>query len=141
MSALFGMAIALVGLDVISGAVRFDFRNTHLLGGFHLVPLLIGTFVLPEILLQVETIRFSGDRGLWAHGIPNAKARLLAACFHYLICVGTWCRRNPVAIAFDVGRVLLHIHRTACFTNISSSWAWRSSNQNRRPFPATSSIG
>lgn len=56
-SALLGVAVAMVGLDVISGAERFDFGSVHLLGGFHLVPLLIGTFVLSEILLQAENIR------------------------------------------------------------------------------------
>jgi putative tricarboxylic transport membrane protein len=59
MSSFLGVAVAMVGLDVISGVSRYDFGNTHLLGGFHLVPLLIGTFVLSEIILQAERIRFS----------------------------------------------------------------------------------
>ena len=60
-SALMGIGVALVGIDIISGAERYHFGNVQLLGGFHLVPLLIGTFVVSEILLQAENFRHTGS--------------------------------------------------------------------------------
>lgn len=49
-----GIGLAIVGLDPMSGQMRFTFGNFDLMGGVSLVPLLIGMFALSEVLLQAE---------------------------------------------------------------------------------------
>lgn len=48
-SALFGFAIAMVGVDVISGAQRFTFGSAQLIGGIDFIPVAIGLFGLGEL--------------------------------------------------------------------------------------------
>lgn len=67
-----GMAIAVVGIDPISGFPRFTFGNLELLSGVSFVPLLIGLFGLSEVLEQMlsraellkNTVREGFDR-IW----------------------------------------------------------------------------
>ncbi|MEO1310399.1 MAG: tripartite tricarboxylate transporter permease [Pseudomonadota bacterium] len=61
-SAAFGILLAMVGLDVISGASRYDFGSVDLMGGLTLVPLLVGAFVVSEVIMQAEAVR-SGQAG------------------------------------------------------------------------------
>lgn len=49
-SALFGLFIASIGVDTISGTVRFTFGSETLLGGIEFVPALIGLFALSEVI-------------------------------------------------------------------------------------------
>lgn len=53
-SAFFGVLIAMIGLDPISGVERYTFGNFDLSNGVGLVPLMIGVFVLAEVLMQLE---------------------------------------------------------------------------------------
>lgn len=55
-SAAFGVLLAMVGLDVISGASRYTFGSVDLMSGFTLVPLLVGAFVVSEVILQAEAM-------------------------------------------------------------------------------------
>ncbi|MGO4890003.1 tripartite tricarboxylate transporter permease [Anaerobacillus sp. MEB173] len=54
-SALFGFAIAMVGVDVISGAQRFTFGSPELIGGIYFVPVAIGLFGIGELLYCIYT--------------------------------------------------------------------------------------
>ncbi len=56
-SAAFGVLLAMVGFDMVSGVSRYDFGIVDMMGGLGLVPLLVGTFVVSEILMQVEIMR------------------------------------------------------------------------------------
>ncbi|MGQ9371623.1 tripartite tricarboxylate transporter permease [Azospirillum sp. ST 5-10] len=49
-SLLLGLAFAMVGMDPVSGAPRFTFGITNLLGGLGLIPVLIGMFAISELL-------------------------------------------------------------------------------------------
>ena len=51
----FGLLLASVGMDPVSGMERFTFGSVNLMGGFELVAVIIGLFGLSEILLNVET--------------------------------------------------------------------------------------
>ncbi len=62
-SSLLGILIATVGLDPVSGSTRFDFDNVNLMSGFSLVPLLVGTFVISEVLIQAQRNAASGGTG------------------------------------------------------------------------------
>lgn len=53
-AAVLGVMISLIGLDPMSGAQRYTFDTTLLLGGISLIPLLIGMFALSEILIRAE---------------------------------------------------------------------------------------
>lgn len=53
-STALGIGLAVVGLDPMSGQMRFTFGVPDLMGGVSLVPLLIGMFALSEVLIQAE---------------------------------------------------------------------------------------
>lgn len=50
LGALFGLFIATIGMDAVSGAARFTFNSTNLMLGLNLVPVMIGLFGIPEVL-------------------------------------------------------------------------------------------
>ena len=62
LSAVSGILIAMIGLDFISGANRLTFGVTNLMSGLSLVPVLIGVFVVSEVLVQAETNAGKGRR-------------------------------------------------------------------------------
>ncbi len=55
MAAVFGLLIAMVGIDPVMGAPRFNFGITELLDGFDFVPVVMGIFGISEILLNAES--------------------------------------------------------------------------------------
>ena len=77
-SAAMGILLATVGFDPITATPRFTFGLYELTDGFHLVPLMIGIFVLGEVLTQVsdpldppEVVHAAGrDRLTWAEYRP-----------------------------------------------------------------------
>lgn len=54
LSTLFGAFIALIGLDPITGESRMTLDYLELESGLSLVPVLIGIFVVTEVLVQIE---------------------------------------------------------------------------------------
>jgi len=58
-AAAIGLFVATVGMDRISGSSRLTFGLTSFMGGFSIIPLLIGLFAIPEILDQVEKLATS----------------------------------------------------------------------------------
>ena len=57
-SVLFGIAMALVGFDPISGNLRMTFDQLPLMDGLPLVPALIGIFVVGEVFYRFDTKDF-----------------------------------------------------------------------------------
>ncbi|GAA0998017.1 tripartite tricarboxylate transporter permease [Acrocarpospora macrocephala] len=55
LSALFGFAIATVGIDLVTGQSRFTFGNPLLLGGIDMVPVTVGLFAIGEVLYSIYT--------------------------------------------------------------------------------------
>nr|MBA5588306.1 tripartite tricarboxylate transporter permease [Anaerobacillus isosaccharinicus]QOY38585.1 tripartite tricarboxylate transporter permease [Anaerobacillus isosaccharinicus] len=53
-SGVFGLAIALIGTDILTAYPRYTFGITSLESGISLVPALIGMFSLSQVLIQVE---------------------------------------------------------------------------------------
>lgn len=53
-SAVLGVMVSLIGTDPITATERYTFGSYDLLGGIGLVPLMIGIFVLGEVLTQIE---------------------------------------------------------------------------------------
>jgi len=54
MSALLGMLLSWVGLDLINGQSRFTFGNMELNDGIGVIPLVMGLFGISEVLLELE---------------------------------------------------------------------------------------
>jgi putative tricarboxylic transport membrane protein len=54
LSTSIGLLVACVGLDPMSGAQRYTFGSSDLLGGVSLIPVLIGLFALSEVMVQAE---------------------------------------------------------------------------------------
>ena len=54
LSTLFGAVIALIGEDIITGQFRMTMGIDELESGMALVPLLIGVFVISEVIIQAE---------------------------------------------------------------------------------------
>lgn len=53
-SAIFGLLLATIGLDLVYGTDRFIFGSTNLMGGLNFIAVLIGLFALPEIFSYVH---------------------------------------------------------------------------------------
>ncbi len=56
LSTLFGVIVAMIGLDIISNEPRLTMGYNELEEGLALVPLLIGVFVISEIIIQAEKL-------------------------------------------------------------------------------------
>jgi putative tricarboxylic transport membrane protein len=52
----FGVLLAMVGLDIMSGTVRFTFGNIRLMSGLGLLPVLLGLFAVEVVLTRVYKI-------------------------------------------------------------------------------------
>lgn len=81
MAGAFGLMLALVGIDPISGAARLTFGSTALLDGFHFLPVAIGLFGIAEVLISLErTIRAvpmaTRLRDLWPRAADFAVTRI-----------------------------------------------------------------
>ncbi|MFP7572100.1 tripartite tricarboxylate transporter permease [Marivita sp. S2033] len=50
LSALAGLLLATIGLDLIYGTNRFTFGNPNMMGGLNFIAVLIGLFAIPEII-------------------------------------------------------------------------------------------
>lgn len=54
MGGFIGLFIATIGIDSMSGKMRFTFGNTYLIGGISFIPILIGLFAFAQVLQSVE---------------------------------------------------------------------------------------
>ncbi|SDE07494.1 tripartite tricarboxylate transporter permease [Limimaricola pyoseonensis] len=53
LSAMLGLLLATVGLDLVYGTNRFTFGDPSLMGGLNFIAVLIGLFAIPEVLAMV----------------------------------------------------------------------------------------
>ncbi|MFB0508787.1 MAG: tripartite tricarboxylate transporter permease [Thermodesulfobacteriota bacterium] len=54
MSGVFGLILACVGIDAVSGEARFTFDNIYLLDGFGFIGVAVGLFAVAEVLVNLE---------------------------------------------------------------------------------------
>ncbi len=52
----FGLFLATIGMDPVTGFPRFTFGNIQMLNGLSIIPVLIGLFAVAEALIQLEDI-------------------------------------------------------------------------------------
>jgi len=55
LSAVLGLLIAQIGIDLVLGAPRFTFGQMELLDGFGIVPVVMGLFGIAEIMINAES--------------------------------------------------------------------------------------
>jgi len=53
---LLGLTIAMIGMDPVSGNLRFTFGQSSMITGVGLIPVLVGLFAMPEVFAQTENI-------------------------------------------------------------------------------------
>lgn len=53
LSAMLGLAISTIGIDITTGYPRFTFGNINLMGGISFIPVMIGLFGLSEVLKNI----------------------------------------------------------------------------------------
>lgn len=53
LSAMLGLLLATIGMDLIYGTHRFTFGNPNMMGGLNFIAVLIGLFAIPEIIGMV----------------------------------------------------------------------------------------
>lgn len=51
---LLGLFIATIGIDAMSGAMRFTGDSVYLMGGISFIPILIGLFAFSQVLISIE---------------------------------------------------------------------------------------
>jgi len=68
-SALLGVLISTIGIDITTGYPRFTFGNIELMGGIEFIPAMIGLFGISEVLKNIER----GSSGL---GVPTIKEKM-----------------------------------------------------------------
>lgn len=56
-AAVLGFLVATVGQDVIHGSSRFTFGIPEMTGGFHILPIMVGLFTIPEIVMRAVESR------------------------------------------------------------------------------------
>jgi TctA family transporter len=85
MASLFlGLFITTIGYDLITATPRFTFGVSELLGGIHVIPVLIGLFAVSEIMRRVSSMTppsaayngeitqiYRGIFGVWRRHIPQ----------------------------------------------------------------------
>lgn len=54
LTGLFGMFLATIGLDPMTGQTRFVFGNASLMGGIDFISVVVGLFAIPEVLSNME---------------------------------------------------------------------------------------
>lgn len=62
LSALLGLLISTVGMDTVTGRIRFTFDRLELVDGVNIVVVLIGLFALPRVLQMAEDAARTGVR-------------------------------------------------------------------------------
>lgn len=84
LSAVFGLLLATVGLDLVYGTNRFTFNDANLMGGLNFIAVLIGLFAIPEILAYVWRPNV-GDGDVRALGEQHVTFAEYKRCFVSII--------------------------------------------------------
>nr|WP_320135766.1 tripartite tricarboxylate transporter permease [uncultured Amphritea sp.] len=76
LSCCLGMLFAMVGMSSITGAARFTFGYTELMGGFTFTPMLIGVLVMPEVFNVIRRRRTPHHEMMITHSSNPADNRI-----------------------------------------------------------------
>lgn len=93
-SAMIGVAIGLVGMDVITGSERLVFGVRHVSGGINLAVMLTGLFAVPPALAMLSAKRIKGE-GTALSGVGLKVSEAL----YYL---KTWIRSGIIGVIVGI---------------------------------------
>jgi len=82
---VFGLMIAVVGIDPVVGYARYSFDIPNLMTGFPLLPVLIGLFALSQVFVQLEKLHEAGGQDTPVLGNLLPTARELLGLFRVII--------------------------------------------------------
>lgn len=97
LSALIGLLIASVGMDVVTGRVRFSFGRLELVDGVNIVVVLIGLFALPRVLQMAEN---AGLKGVRVADLKIGRSDITPVSIMPLI--PTWIRSGIIGIIVGI---------------------------------------
>lgn len=61
-SGITGVLIAMIGIDPMTGSLRYTLGRVDLMNGLEFIPIMIGAFAVAEVLNQVSSTRLSSDK-------------------------------------------------------------------------------
>ncbi len=82
LSAVLGMLISTIGIDVVSGTPRFTFGEGELMSGVGFIPVMIGLFGLSEVLRNVRHRASMSAPAIHGQGRMSARAGLASLWLH-----------------------------------------------------------
>ncbi|MGE5592604.1 MAG: tripartite tricarboxylate transporter permease [Betaproteobacteria bacterium] len=95
----FGLLLATVGLDVVTGIPRFTFGAVELTSGFDFVAVLIGLFAISQVLADIENIYRKADVGAKIGSLFPSLSEVKRNVTNFLrsALIGTWIGILPGA--------------------------------------------
>ena len=104
LSAMLGLLLATVGLDLVYGTNRFTFGDPNLMGGLNFIAVLIGLFAIPEVLSMVWEPKphVGKTRSLGKNSVTFAEYR---RCFKSFLSYSEARRKSPVKENFGKGEL------------------------------------
>lgn len=96
-SALLGLLISSVGMDTVTGRIRFSFGRLELVDGVNIVVVLIGLFALPRVLQMAED---AVTRGVRVSDLKIGRGQSTPFPIAHLI--PTWIRSSVIGIMVGI---------------------------------------
>lgn len=96
-SASIGLLISIIGIDILTGNMRFTFAQLELADGVNIIIVLIGVFAFPRILMMAETASKTGAR---REDLQLRGGQLPWSLVRHLI--PTWLRSSIIGILVGI---------------------------------------
>nr|WP_300314932.1 tripartite tricarboxylate transporter permease [Halomonas sp.] len=103
MAACLGLMLATIGLDSMVPMARFTFGTEALTAGIDLMPVIIGTFAISELLIQARTIAEHKRLRQEALQAPAIRRRDFVPPLSSIREIGFWCYLKSSLIGYLVG--------------------------------------
>ncbi len=101
--AVLGMMIATVGVDVMQPLPRFTFGTETLVEGIDLMPLIIGTFAISEIMVQAQAGAQRAGRLDVEEAARSLRRRAFLPRWHEIRAIGPFTYLKSALIGYGVG--------------------------------------
>ncbi len=100
---LLGIMIATIGVDIMQPIARFHFGSETLVEGIDMMPLIIGTFAISEILIQLGKDRSGLTISINIEDIPPIKRRDFLPPLSEIRAIGIWTYFKSAIIGYFIG--------------------------------------
>ncbi|UTW10653.1 tripartite tricarboxylate transporter permease [Marinobacterium rhizophilum] len=103
MAACIGLMLATVGLDAMVPVTRFTFGLSDLTAGLELMPVIIGTFAISEIMIQAGSLKDSSAVASAMSRVKAIRRRDFIPSFASIRKIGVGCYIKSSLIGYSVG--------------------------------------